>query len=133
MVEEELKNYCDTAYQEEYVSSPHAFLGGIKYGTISVLITILLYWLDLSIDLNLLPLDKIYGFSFLIISVILIIICVSYFILEVMKYYEAFDFLFPKRKSRNIIGKIEPTDEVTQTIIFSAHHDSAFEFNTFIK
>ena len=131
MVEEELKNYCDTAYQEEYVSSPHAFLGGIKYGTISVLITILLYWLDLSIDLNLLPLDKIYGFSFLIISVILIIICLSYFILEVMKYYEAFDFLFPKRKSRNIIGKIEPTDEVTQTIIFSAHHDSAFEFNTF--
>jgi hypothetical protein len=48
-----------------------------------------------------------------------------------MKYHEAFDFLFPKRESRNIIGTINPKNEMKNTVIFSAHHDSAFEFNTF--
>jgi hypothetical protein len=67
----------------------------------------------------------------MVIAVILIVISVSYFILEVMKYHETYDFLFPKRKSNNVIGTINPSDEVKNTIIFSAHHDSAFEFNTF--
>jgi hypothetical protein len=48
-----------------------------------------------------------------------------------MKYYEVYDFLFPKRKSRNIIGTINPVKDSKHSIIFSAHHDSAFEFNTF--
>ncbi|MHA2289931.1 MAG: M28 family peptidase, partial [Promethearchaeota archaeon] len=55
----------------------------------------------------------------------------SFFILEVMKYHEVFDFLFPKRESKNIIGTINPKNDVQKTVIFSAHHDSAFEFNTF--
>ncbi|MBY9021576.1 MAG: M28 family peptidase, partial [Candidatus Lokiarchaeota archaeon] len=49
----------------------------------------------------------------------------------VMKYHEIFDFLFPKRESNNIIGTINPKNEIENTVIFSAHHDSAFEFNTF--
>lgn len=131
LIEEEFKQFCDETHQEEYVSSPHAFLGGIRYGALIVCVSIILYWMSLLIDLNVIPLHSDYSGLFLLISIILIIITISYFILEVMKYYEAFDFLFPKKKSRNIIGSIEPKIEIKHTIIFSAHHDSAFEFNTF--
>jgi aminopeptidase YwaD len=130
-IEAEMKKFCDETHQEEYISSPHAFLGGIRYGALLVFVAIILYWIDLLIDLNVIPLDQGFGMAFLIFSIALIILTVSYFILEVMKYYEAFDFLFPKKRSKNIIGTINPSERVEKTIIFSAHHDSAFEFNTF--
>lgn len=130
-IEEELKKFCDNTHQEEYISSPHAFLGGIRYGAMLVFVAIIFYWITLLADMNLIILDAILYTSFLIIAIVLIIVTVSYFILEVMKYYEIFDFLFPKRESKNIIGTINPKNDIQKTIIFSAHHDSAFEFNTF--
>jgi aminopeptidase YwaD len=131
IIEGELKNYCDKTRQERYISSPHAFLGGIRYGAMLVLVSIVLYWLSLLNELTILTIPPIWDLSLLLMALILIITTVSYFILEVMKYHEAFDFLFPKKESRNIIGVIEPKDDATKEIIFSAHHDSAFEFNTF--
>ncbi|MCK4781044.1 MAG: hypothetical protein KAT57_12670, partial [Candidatus Lokiarchaeota archaeon] len=131
LIEEELKKFCDETHQEEYMSSPHAFLGGIRYAAFLVLVSILLYWLSLLIDLRILQIDILYSLIFMVIAVILIILSISYFILEVMKYHEMYDFLFPKRKSNNIVGKIEPSSDIKHTIIFSAHHDSQFEFNTF--
>ncbi len=131
LIEEELRNFCDEAHQEEYISSPHAFLGGIRYATLLVFISIILYWLSLLTDLRILQIDILYSFIFMVIAVILIILSVSYFILEVMKYHETYDFLFPKRKSNNIVGIIDPSSDIKHTVIFSAHHDSAFEFNTF--
>jgi len=131
MIEEELNKFCDEAHQEEYISSPHAFLGGIRYGALLVFISIVLYWLSLLIDMNIIQIESVYSFIFIVIAVILVVISVSYFILEVMKYHETYDFLFPKKKSNNVIGTINPSDEVKNSIIFSAHHDSAFEFNTF--
>ncbi|MFX1376930.1 MAG: M28 family metallopeptidase [Promethearchaeota archaeon] len=130
-IEEELNKFCDEVHQEEYISSPHAFLGGIRYGAILVFISIILYWLSVLIDLDILEISSIYNLLFMIIAVVLIGISVSYFILEVMKYYEIYDFLFPKKKSNNIIGKINPSSDIKHTLIFSAHHDSAFEFNIF--
>jgi len=131
IIEQELKQICVETHQEEYVSSPHAFLGGIRYGALIVCVSIILYWMSLLIDMNIIPLHYEYSGVFLFIAIILIIITISYFILEVMKYHETYDFLFPKRKSRNVIGTIEPKGETKHTLIFSAHHDSAFEFNTF--
>ncbi|MFX1497745.1 MAG: M28 family metallopeptidase [Promethearchaeota archaeon] len=130
-IEEEFKKICDEAYQEEYSSHPHAFLGGIRYGAILVLIAISLYWLSLLIELNNWRIESFYSTLFIIIAVVLVAIAICYFILNVMKYYEVFDFLFPRKKSKNVIGIIDPSEEVKNTIIFSAHHDSAFEFNTF--
>ena len=131
MIEEELKKFCDEAHQEEYISSPHAFLGGIRYGALMGLVSIILFWLSLLVDLRILQIANLYSLLFNIIAVILIIVAFCYFILEVMKYHETFDFLFPKRKSKNIIGVINPSENIKNTIVFSAHHDSAFEFNTF--
>ncbi len=131
MIEEELKKFCDEAHQEEYISSPHAFLGGIRYAVFLVLVSLILYWCSLLVDFRIWQIDTNFSLIFMVIAVILIIICVSYLILEVMKYHETFDFLFPKRMSKNIIGTIKPSNNVKNSIIFSAHHDSAFEFNTF--
>ncbi len=131
LIEEELNKFCDEAHQEEYISSPHAFLGGIRYAAFLVFVSIILYWLSLLIDLRIWQINILFSVIFMFIAVILIILSVSYFILEVMKYHETFDFLFPKRTSKNIIGTINPSDNVKHSIIFSAHHDSAFEFNTF--
>ncbi len=130
LIEEELRNFCDEAHQEEYISSPHAFLGGIRYAASLVLVSVLLYWLSLLIDLRILLIGNYYSIIFIIIAVILMIVSVSYFILEVLKYHEVYDFLFPKRKSKNIIGVINPSSSIKRSVIFSAHHDSAFEFNT---
>ncbi len=130
-VESELKKFCDETHQEPYNSSPHAFLGGIRYGALLVFIAGIFFWLSLLIDLSIIILNPIFDILFLIIAIVLIAVTISYFILEVMKYHETFDFLFPKRESKNIIGTINPKKEVKNTVIFSAHHDSAFEFNTF--
>jgi len=130
-IEGELRKFCDETRQEEYKSSPHAFLGGIRYGAALVLIAVVFYWINLLVDLNLIQISEFYSLILLVSALILIIVTISYFILEVMKYYEVYDFLFPKRESQNVIGTINPKNEVKNTIIFSAHHDSAFEFNTF--
>jgi len=131
IIEEELKKFCDEVHQEEYISSPHAFLGGIRYGAFLVLVSIILYWLSLLVDINVVLISEIFSLIFMIVAVVLIVISFSYFILETMKYHEVYDFLFPKRQSKNVIGTINPSVDVKQNIIFSAHHDSAFEFNTF--
>lgn len=131
MVESELKSYCDKTRREKYIASPTAFLGGIRYGALLVLISIIMYWLSLLVDIDIIPLDSIWSSIFMIIGISLLILSVSYFILEVMRYHESFDFLFPKRESENIVGIIEPKNEVKQSVIISAHHDSAYEFNLF--
>jgi len=130
-IEDELKKYCDESHQEEYISSPHAFLGGIRYATFLTLVAVIIYWVTLLKDLLIIQIDDSLNLILLLLSTILILVSVSYFILEVMKYHEVFDFLFPKKKSKNVIGTINPKNEVKNTIIFSAHHDSAFEWNTF--
>ena len=130
-VESELKKFCDETHQESYVSSPHAFLGGIRYGALIIFIAGIFFWVSLLGDLSIINLNPIFDILLLILAVILIGVTISYFILEVMKYHETFDFLFPKRTSNNIIGTINPKNDVKNTVIFSAHHDSAFEFNTF--
>lgn len=130
-IESELKSYCDEVRKEKYIASPTAFLGGIRYGAALVLVSIIMYWLSLLVDLAILKLDPIWSTTFMIIGICLLTLSVSYFILEVMRYHETFDFLFPKKESENIVGIIEPSDNMKQAVIISAHHDSAYEFNLF--
>jgi len=130
-IEEEMKNFCDETHQEEYISSPTAFLGFVRYGASLFIISIILYWLSFSVDNGWLLLGPEFSIIFSVISLSLTGFAIFYFIAEVMRYYEVVDFLFPKKKSKNVIGVINPKEEIRQTIIFSGHHDSAYEFNTF--
>ena len=130
-IEQEMQKFCDITQQEEYNSHPKAFLGFIRYGALLGIISVVLYWLSFLIDVNIILLSKTYSIIFVLIAIILMIITFSYFILEVMRYHEAFDFLFPKKKSKNVIGTLKPSESVKRTVIISAHHDSAYEFNLF--
>ena len=100
LVKEEFSKFCDETHQEPYTSSPHAFLGGIRYGALLVFIAGIFFWLSLLIDLNVINLNPIFDILFLIIAIVLIVVTISYFILEVMKYHELFDFIFPKKESK---------------------------------
>lgn len=130
-IEEELKKFCDETHQEKFICSPTAFLGFVRYGALMALISVIFYWLSLLVDLGWLQIDNIFSLIFIVIAVILLGITVPYFIFEIIRYFEFYDFMFPKKESKNVIGTINPTDKVKNTIIFSAHHDSAYEFNLF--
>lgn len=130
-IEEELKRFCDDTHQEEYTSSPTAFLGFIRYSAILITLGIFLYWLSLLVDMGLLQIGGNLALISSTIASIFSVFAVSYLVLEVMRYRELLDFMFPKKKSKNIVGTINPTDKVKHTIIFAGHHDSAYEFNIF--
>lgn len=55
----------------------------------------------------------------------------SFALEQFVMYHHTYDFLFPKYKGHNICGILEPEKSIKQTVILSAHHDSAFEFNYF--
>jgi hypothetical protein len=130
-IEQILKEYCDETEQEEFTSSPMAQLGGIKYGVLLLWGAVVFYWFSLLIDQRILQLDRTTNLIFLIIAIILVTIPFIFFVFEVILIVEVFDFLFPKKESRNIIGVINPNKEVKQDLIFGAHHDSAHVYNLF--
>ena len=41
---------------------------------------------------------------------------------------EVVDFLFPKKKSFHVIGKISPQNTPKKLVLLAGHHDSAYEF-----
>ena len=125
------REYCDESCQEDFTLSPMAFLGGIKYGVLILFGGVLMYWFSLLIDNNILLMNSLANFIILIIGVILVTSALLYFILEVIMQFEVFDFLFPKKKSQNVIGTINPKEEVKHHIVIGAHHDSAYVFNLF--
>jgi len=47
---------------------------------------------------------------------------------QFVRYWHLLDPLFPKAKGYNICGSIEPSGEVRQQVIVSAHHDAAYVF-----
>jgi len=130
-IENILKESCDKAYQEEFTCSPIACLRFVRYGALMIMIAVLLYSFSLFIDLGIFQLDIGYSLVFLSIAVCLETFALTYFIVEVMRMNEMIDFLFPKKKAKNIIGVIEPKGEVKNNVYFGAHHDSAPEYNLF--
>ncbi|MHA1145836.1 MAG: M28 family metallopeptidase, partial [Candidatus Helarchaeota archaeon] len=69
---------------------------------------------------------------FPLLSGILMSIAILIALMEFVFYKQFLDPFFPKKKSTNTIGTFNPTQEARQTIIFSGHIDSPFQFN-FIK
>jgi hypothetical protein len=63
------------------------------------------------------------------VSFILAISILAAFVFEFVMCREFLDFLFPKGRSVNVVGRIAPESGRTERIlIFSGHHDSAYEF-----
>jgi|BioPla2DNA2_1021312.scaffolds.fasta_scaffold01057_21 aminopeptidase YwaD len=111
---EDAKKYSDEAQSEDFYVNKGAFLGWI----------------------NILVIFYILGFLFFyhlpVVTLVLLALSVLILYLQFIRYLPVIDFLFPKRKARNVYGVIEPKGEVKQQIIVSGHHDSANVFNFFI-
>ena len=48
---------------------------------------------------------------------------------QFVRYWHLLDPFFPKQQAYNIYGSIEPSGEVKQQIVISAHHDAAYVFH----
>lgn len=112
---EKAKIFSDDAKIEDFYINKGAFLGWIN-------ILVIFYVLGLiSFILN-----------YPVITAVLSLLSIIILYLQFIKYLPIIDFLFPKKKARNVYGVINPKGEVKQTIIVSGHHDSAPVFNFFI-
>lgn len=114
-VQEHLKEHTDTCEVEVFQSALEGHFQALKIFVVGFFITL--------IALPYMPLfSLIFGclLSFL-------------FIMHFVTYRHWLDFLFPKKPSYNVIGNIEPSGEVKQTLIFAGHIDSVKEFKWWFR
>jgi len=111
-----VNDYADEASKEEFYIHQGAFLGWIRILVASYILAIVFLWIDLAY-----------------VSVILVGISILILVLQFFLYLPLLDKLYPKKKAKNVVGIVEPKEEVKQQIIVSGHHDSARIFNFFIK
>ena len=111
---EEWKPICDKVDVEPFICSPTAFLGSLYLMVVFYSAAVILYWF-------LPPL----ALAFAVTS------C-SVLFLEMFRYREFVDLLFPRKQGQNVIGSIRPKSEPIQRVVVSGHMDSAYEFNLFL-
>ncbi len=111
IVKEEYEKYCDNVTKEEFKLAPRAFLSFTVLAPLFVLIGLPFFWI------------------YPIVAAIMSIIGMFIFYMQFLRYAEFVDPLYPKKTSVNIIGEINPKEEWKQTLMFSAHLDSAYQFN----
>jgi aminopeptidase YwaD len=120
-VKEEMEKNVDSVQVEEFTCAPDAFLGWFKLGALCAVVATVFFYLSLS------SLDPILysGIAFAF-SVFIFLLFIFEFILP----FQFIDFLFPKKPSCNVAGKIGPATggQPKRIIIFSGHHDSAKQF-----
>lgn len=110
-----MEKVVDEAIEEEFSCHPGAFLGFTKVAFIAACVAAgLFFWVPLA-------------------SMLLALYAVTTFLFEFLMLKEYVDFLFPKRKAANIVGKLRATKSPKQIVIISGHHDSAYEFPLFVK
>ncbi|MEM8858827.1 MAG: M28 family peptidase, partial [Chloroflexota bacterium] len=107
-----MQQFCDTTTTQDFPVRPDAFLGYLRIEVVLFVGGLLALYLQ--------------QVAVAAILALLMLIIISF---EFLFYYEFVDFLFPLKQGKNVIGTIEPDDEVKQQIIVSAHHDSAHVFN----
>ena len=105
-----LRQYCDKVEVEEFQSALEAHFQSLKgFCTIYLVVLILL-----KVDVR--------------VAGIVGILNTIFFLGHFVTYRHWLDFLFPKKPSWNVIGDIEPTGEVRDTLIVAGHIDSVKEF-----
>ncbi len=96
---------------ERFTCHPKAFLGFIPFSALLYLAATVFYWVYPPL------------------CVVLAGISATAIILELLRYREFVDRLFPPAEGENVIAIISPRADVRRRVIVSAHQDSAYEFN----
>ncbi len=109
-----LKEHCDSVKIEEFKSPLSSHFESLKIFSI-------IYWFSLwflSTNYN----------QRILISAIISGIGAIFFLWHFLTYRHVLDFLFPKEKSWNVEGTVEPQKEVRSTLLVAGHIDSVYEF-----
>ncbi|MBN2504756.1 MAG: M20/M25/M40 family metallo-hydrolase [Bacilli bacterium] len=114
-LEQEMGKFADKTELESFHLYQGAFLGWIKILVASYALGVTLLWFDLPL-----------------IALAVAILSILILVLQFFFYLPIIDKLYPKKDGYNVVGYIEPTDEVKSQVIISGHHDSAQVFNFFI-
>ncbi len=120
VVKEELEKICEDVVVEDFTLAPRAFLGWIRISITALALSILFFFLS--------------PYNPLLFSILAIVTCFIGVIIvweEFFNYNEFIDPLFKKQTSENVVGTIpSPQNSPDKKIlIFSGHHDSAYQFN----
>lgn len=110
----ELDNSCDRVSKEQFSLNPGAFLGWIRILVALYPVALLFAWISIPL-----------------VSCILMVSGLLIMIFEFFLYREVLDRFYPSVTGANVHGVIDPEKEITQTVVFSGHHDSARVFNFF--
>ena len=105
-----LRKYCDKVEVEEFQSALEGHFQSLKIFCIVYVLVLVLMKVDV----------RIAG----ILGIANTILFLGHFV----TYRHWLDFLFPRKPSWNVIGDIEPTGEVKDTLIVAGHIDSVKEF-----
>ncbi len=119
---EEMEKTADSVHVEEFRCAPGAYIGWFKLGALCAVVAEVFFYLSLNSPFAVLHSAIAFGLSVLIFMLL---------IFEFLMPYEFVDFLFPKKESCNVVGRIgAPPDggQPKRLIIFSGHHDSALQF-----
>ncbi|MCF8461437.1 MAG: M20/M25/M40 family metallo-hydrolase [Flavobacteriales bacterium] len=112
---EVLEQYCDTVELMPFDSALEAHFQALKLFCVLYVAALAIYFFNVQ--------------AAAILASINAVLFVGHFV----TYRHWLDFLWKKKTSHNVIGDIEPTDEVQSTLIFAGHIDSVKEFKWWYK
>lgn len=110
-----MDGFTDQTNVEDFTLYQGAFLGWIKILVVSYILGVISLWFNLPI-----------------VAFILSVFSILILVLQFFFYLPIIDRFYPKKIGKNIIGYIEPKNEVKRQVIISGHHDSAKVFNFFV-
>lgn len=109
-LKERLQSYCNEVEVHEFEDSLTAKFSSLRLFCVGYYLSLVFVWISVPVALALAFVNAILFFG------------------HFVAYRNWLDFLYPKKRSLNIIGAIEPQSEVRSTLIFSGHMDSTPEF-----
>jgi len=115
-IEQELNTFADETARDEFECHPGAYPKG-----------------NISIALILILAGYVTYLFFPLLTIILVILGVLSIFSELLLMKEAVDWLFPKKRSWNIFGKVKPSIETRKIVIMGGHSDSAYLFPWYPK
>lgn len=106
----EVERACSGVEFEDFTCSPKAFMGLFPFLVFAYAVGLVFYFMYPAVSFGLAAVG------------------LAALLLEVVRYREFADFLFPRREGQNVAGVIPPSGDIEQRLIVCAHLDSAYEF-----
>ncbi len=110
-----MSSFCDNVERSEFECHPGGFLDFI--------------WVTAALYIA----GAISYFFIPLLSILLLFLGLAVYFIQQNLLKEVIDFLFPKKKSFHVIGKIKPNQSPKKLVLLGGHHDSAYEFPLFSK